>query len=89
MANNLASANYDILCAIQTYNTGMKPIYLKKEYGEEWINYRKEYLDGSTYIEYVLSYIEKEDNIITCYDIENNSYNICVNNVYKPYVKQK
>lgn len=80
---NLGLCDYDILCALQTYNYGTKSVKLKKEYNKDWINYRDEYLNDSKYIESVLSFIEQESLILTYMDSEDNVYNVSINNQNK------
>lgn len=88
MSSNLERCDYDIICALQAYNAGNKPINLWKKYGEDWIYYREEELGYSEYVEKVLSFIEPYDNILFYMDSDLNSHTISVTNVSKKLRKR-
>ena len=81
MAYNLKLCNYDIIQALQVYNSGTGVISLNKKYGEDWVNHRGNLPGDPKYLEHVLSYIEPTDNILNFYDKYNNSYSVGVNNI--------
>lgn len=83
MANNLQTCDYDIICALQAYNAGWTPVQLRRNYGDNWINYRKECVANYIYVEEVLSYINSSDNIFKYMDTDCNTYNVSVTNVKK------
>lgn len=88
MSSNLERCNYDIICALQAYNAGNKPINLWKKYGEDWIYYREEELGYSEYVEKVLSFIEPYDNILFYMDSNLKTHTTSVTNVNKKLRKR-
>lgn len=82
MASDLEYCDYDIIAALQTYNSGTAVMSLKKEYGEDWINHRETLPGDSEYIEHVLSYILEEDSLLQYKDINGKEYIVDINNVY-------
>lgn len=88
MSYNLKLCNYDIIQAIQIYNSGTGVINLEKKYGEDWINHRENLPGDTKYLEHVLSYIDPNDNILEFYDNSNNSHTVCVNNIYELSLKR-
>jgi len=83
LSNNLERCGYDIICALQAYNAGNKPINLWKKYGEDWVCYREEELGYYAYVEKVLSFIDPYDNILMYMDADLNSHVVSVTNVRK------
>lgn len=80
-AYNLRDCNYDIIQAIQTYNSGTEVRIIKNSYGEDWINHRDTLLGDPKYLEHVLSFIDPSDNILEYKDDKNNVYYVQVNNL--------
>lgn len=88
MAYDLNYCNYDLIAALQTYNSGAGVSSLKKEYGEDWLNHRDGLPGGSQYVEYVLSYIKEEDSLLKYKDPNGEEYIVDINNVYEATVNK-
>lgn len=82
MSANIKMYNYDIIAALQSYNSGTMVLGLKEKYGEDWVNHRENLPGDPLYIEHVLSYIDKEDNYLEYKDKYSNNYIIEINNLY-------
>ena len=82
MAYDLAYCNYDIIAALQTYNSGTMVSVLKEQYGTNWLNYRNSLAGDPQYIEHVCSFIPKENSLLEYKDPTGNSYVVDVNNTY-------
>lgn len=87
MAYDLELCNYDIILALQTYNSGTSTINLKNTYGEDWVNHRQNLAGDPNYIEHVLSYLPSEDNVLTFMDTSSNLHTVQINNVYNSLTK--
>lgn len=81
-AYDLAYCDYDIIAALQTYNSGTSVMSLKKEYGEDWVNHRENLPGDPEYIEHVLSYIPEDNSLLQYKDPSGKEYVVDVNNVY-------
>ncbi len=81
-AYDLAYCDYDIIAALQTYNSGTNVMSLKKEYGEDWVNHRENLPGDQEYIEHVLSYIPEDNSLLQYKDPSGKEYVVDVNNVY-------
>lgn len=88
MAYDLNYCNYDLIAALQTYNSGSGVSVLKEEYGEDWLNHRDGLPGGSQYVEYVLSYIKEEDSLLKYKDPNGEEYIVDINNVYEATVNK-
>ena len=88
MAYDLNYCNYDLIAALQTYNSGSGVLALKKEYGENWVNHRENLLGDSEYIEHVLSYIPEDDSLLQYKNIDGKEYIVDINNVYEATVNK-
>ena len=82
MSSELKRSDYDIICALQSYNSGNQPRKLKRNYGEDWVNHRESVPGDDMYLEHVLSYVSPENNVLQYFDSNNNRYAIAINNVY-------
>ena len=82
MSYDLSYCDYDLIAALQTYNSGTGVMSLKKEYGEDWVNHRENLPGDPEYIEHVLSYIPEGDSLLQYKDPSGRGYVIDVNNVY-------
>lgn len=82
MAYDLAYCDYDIIAALQTYNSGTGVLSLKKEYGEDWVNHRENLPGDPEYLEHVLSYLSEDDSLLHYMDINSKEYVVDINNVY-------
>ena len=82
MAYDLAYCDYDIIAALQTYNSGTGVVSLKEKYGDDWVNYRENLPGDSEYIEHVLSYILEDDSLLKYKDLNGKDYFVDINNVY-------
>ena len=81
-AYDLAYCDYDIIAALQTYNSGTNVMSLKKEYGDDWVNHRENLPGDPEYIEHVLSYIPEDNSLLQYKDPSGKEYVVDVNNVY-------
>ena len=82
MAYDLAYCDYDIIAALQTYNSGTKVSVLKDEYGNNWTEYRDSLAGDKEYIEHVLSFLPKEDRVLEYKDANGKEYSLQINNTY-------
>lgn len=82
MASDLVYCDYDIIAALQTYNSGTGVMSLRKEYGEDWVNHRENLPGDSQYLEHVLSYILEDDSLLQYKDLNGKEYIVDINNVY-------
>lgn len=82
MAYDLSYCDYDLIAALQSYNSGTQVSFLKKEYGEDWINYRENLPGDPLYLEHVLSYIPEDNSLLQYKDPSGKEYVVDINNVY-------
>lgn len=78
MASNLEMCNYDIIEAIQIYNSGTGVLSLKDMYGSKWVEHRENLPGDPMYLEHVLSYVPIENNTLYCVSQDDRVYSINV-----------
>lgn len=88
MSYDLAYCNYDLIAAIQTYNSGTGVMSLKNEYGDDWVNYRGVLPGDPEYLEHVLSYIPEDDSLLEYSDSSGKEYTVDINNAYVNYANK-
>lgn len=82
MASDLVYCDYDIIAALQTYNSGTSVQDLQKKYGDDWVNHRENLAGDTEYVEHVLSYLSEDDNLLQYKDKDGKEYTVAINNVY-------
>ena len=88
MSYDLMYCNYDLIAAIQTYNSGTDVMSLKNEYGDDWVNHRDNLLGDQEYLEHVLSYIPEDDSLLEYSVSSGKEYTVDIDNVYVNYANK-